>query len=123
MMIPLLPSWIRKSAIFLNKIFTINNSVFTNEECTSIPHYQSDGYHSSLTYITINPATVFYKLSQLNRNKTPGPEGWPIFCLKESAQESSNPLSILYNKSLECSVLPKHWKEALITLAWEYIKG
>ena len=58
---------------------------------------------------------MFDKLTQLNPNKAPGPEGWPLFCLKECAQELSSPLSFLYNKSLECSVLPKHWKEALIT--------
>ena len=95
-----------------NKIFT---SVFTKEDCTSIPQYQLDGCHSSLTDITITPAIVFDKLTQLNPNKAPGPEGWPLFCLKECAQELSSPLSFLYNKSLECSVLPKHWKEALIT--------
>ena len=65
--------------------------------------------------ITITPATVFYKLDQLYPSKAPGPEGWPLFYLKESMQELSKPLCILYNKSLECSVLPKHWKEALIT--------
>ena len=52
---------------------------------------------------------------KLNPTKAPGPEGWPLFCLKESAQELCIPLSILFNKSLECSILPSCWKEALIT--------
>jgi len=37
------------------------------------------------------------------------------FCFKECAQELSISLSILFNKSLESSVLPDHWKEALVT--------
>ena len=75
-----------------NKFFT---SVFTKEDCTSIPQYHIDGCHSSLTDITITPAIVFDKLTQLNPNKAPGPEGWPLFCLNECAQELSSPLSFL----------------------------
>ena len=65
-----------------------------------------------LTNITITPAIVFDKL---NPAKASGPEGWPLFCLRESAQELCIPLSILFNKSLECSTLPSCWKRALIT--------
>ena len=64
---------------------------------------------------SITPSVVFDKLSQLNFTKAPGLEGWPLFCLKECTEELSIPLSILFNKSLETSVLPDHWKEALVT--------
>lgn len=95
-----------------NKFFT---SVFTKEDCTSIPMYQWDGCHLPLTDITITSAVVLDKLSHLNPTKAPGPEGWPIICLKESAQELCTPLSILFTKSLASSALPKCWKEAMIT--------
>ena len=58
---------------------------------------------------------VFDKLTQLNPTKAPDPEGgWPLFCLKECAQELflSTPLSIFFNKYLESSDC---WKEALVT--------
>ena len=112
MIITLLLTQIKKKCELFNKFFT---SVFTKEHCTSIPQHQSEGYHSSLTDITITPAIVYDKLTQLNPNKAPGPEGWQLFCFKECAQQLSSPLSIMYNKSLECSVLTKCWKEALIT--------
>ena len=38
-----------------------------------------------------------------------------FFVLKECAQELSIPMSILLNKSLESSILPDCWKEALVT--------
>ena len=82
------------------------------ENCTSIPQLPDD-CHSPLTTIAITPKMVFEKLMQLNPTKAPGPEGWPLFCLKECAQELSIPLSILFNKSLKFPVLPDHWKEAL----------
>jgi len=70
-------------------------------DCTSIPQLLDD-CHSPLTTIPITPQMVFDKL---NPTKAPGPEGWPLFCLKECAQELSISLSILFKKSLECSVL------------------
>ena len=74
-----------------NDFFT---SVFTEEDSTSIPQYQLDSCNSILTEITITPAMVLDKLKQLNPTKSPGPEGWPLFCLKESAGELCIPLSI-----------------------------
>ena len=50
-----------------------------------------------------------------NYYKSPWPEGWPLFCLRECAEELSISLSILFNKSLESSVLPHRWKEVLVT--------
>ena len=94
------------------------SSVFTVEDCTSIPQLPND-CHSTLTTTTITPSVVFDKLSQLNPTKAPGPEGWPLFCLKECAEELSIPLSILFNKSMETSTLPDHWKEALVIPAFK----
>ena len=88
------------------------------EDCTSIPQLPDD-CHSPLITITITPQMVFDKLTQLSHTKAPGPEGWPLFCFKECTQELSIPLSILFNKSLESSVLPNCWKKALVTPAFK----
>ena len=79
------------------------SSVFTVEDCTSIPQL-SDVCQSPLTTITITPSVMFDKLSQLNPTKVPGPEGWPLFCLKKCAEELSIPLSNLWR--------PQHYQTA-----------
>ena len=76
-------------------------------------------YVMSANHFTITPLVVFNKLSQLNPTKAPGPEGWLLFCFKECAEELSIPLSILFNKSMETSTLPDHWKEALVIPAFK----
>ena len=50
-----------------NDFFT---SVFTEEDCTSIPQYQLNSCNSILTEITITPAIVLDKLKQLNPTKS-----------------------------------------------------
>jgi len=90
-------------------------SVFTEENWIYIPQYQLESSSSRLTEITITPAIVLNKLKQLNPTKSPGPEGWPLFCLKESASELCIPLSISFNKLLDCSALQDLWKKAFIT--------
>lgn len=73
-----------------------------------IPQYQSD---DCLTDIPITPTIVFDKLTQLNPNKAPDPESWPLFCFKESTQELRSPLSILYNSPQHYpNVTPVHKK-------------
>ena len=86
-------------------IFT---NVFTEEDCTSIPQYQLDSCHNY-------SAIVLDKLKHLNPTKSPSPEDWLLLYLKESASKLCIPLSILFNKSLECSKLPDLWRKPLIT--------
>jgi len=62
-----------KDVGLFNKFFS---SVFTKEDLTSCPQFQSDCCFSALA-----------KITQLNSIKAPGPEGWPLFCVRESAQE------------------------------------
>ena len=90
-------------------------SVFTEEDWIYIPQCQLESSSSRLTEITITPAIVLNKLKQLNPTKSPGPEGWQLLCLKESASELCIPLSILFNKLLDCSTLQDLWKKAFIT--------
>ena len=69
----------------------------------------------SLSSITIDPSIVFEKLASLKTGKVPGPDGWPAEVFKQCADQLCVPLSILFNKSLESSVLPDDWKIGYIT--------
>ena len=55
------------------------------------------------------------KLLDINPNRPPGPEGWPLLALKEAAEQICAPLSILFKKSLESGILPQDWKSAQVT--------
>ena len=50
----------------------------------------------SLDSVAISPSIVYDKLRYLKPDKSPGPEGWPVLALKETAQELCLPLSILF---------------------------
>ena len=47
-----------------------------------------------LDSVTISPSNVCNKLRNLNPDKSPGPEGWPVLALKESAQELRMPTTL-----------------------------
>ena len=57
---------------------------------------------------------VHKKLLDINPNKSPGPEGWPLLALKETAEQICTPLSILFKKSLQSGILPQDWKSAQV---------
>jgi len=55
------------------------------------------------------------KLISLKTNKAPGPHGWPAEVFNQCANHLCIPLSILFNKSLDNSVLPDDRKIDHIT--------
>ena len=100
-----------KSQLF-NQFFT---SVFTQEDTNSVPSFHLNRDVPVLDSVTISPTIVYNKLCKLKPDKSPGPEGWPVLALKETAQELSLLLSILFNKSLQSSSVPDTWKQAFVT--------
>ena len=52
---------------------------FTN---TTVPLLQT---------VTISPNTLYKKLLDINPGKSPGPEGWPLLALKETAEQICTP--------------------------------
>ena len=102
----------KDKAELLNQYFT---SVFTHENLSVIPSFTLDHAVPSLHTVKISPNTVHKKLLDINPNKSPGPEGWPLLTLKETAEQICTPLSILFNKSLESGILPQDWKSAQVT--------
>ena len=65
--------------------------------------------------ITVTPSIVYDKLRNLKSDKSPGPEGWPVLALKETAKELCLPLYILFTKSLQSSSVPEIWKQVFVT--------
>ena len=55
------------------------------------------------------------KLERLNEGKTPGHEKWHPVILKNLADVIAEPLSILFQKSLNEGVVPSQWLKAIIT--------
>ena len=100
-----------KSKLF-NDFFT---SVFTHEDTSSIPSFSLDREIPILIFITVTPSIVYDKLRNLKSDKSPGPEGWPVLALKETAKELCLPLYILFTKSLQSSSVPEIWKQAFVT--------
>ena len=100
-----------KSKLF-NDFFT---SVFTHEDTSSMPSFSLDREAPILNSITVTPSIIYDKLRNIKSDKSPGPEGWPVLALKETARELSLPFCILFTKSLQSSSVPEVWKQAFVT--------
>jgi len=46
------------------------------------------------------------------RTKSPGPDGWHQQFLKESAEQLTVPLRVLFRKFLDSGFIPQEWKIA-----------
>lgn len=96
----------------LNKFFA---SVFIKEEEMEDDLMVNVAYKSKgvlLSDVVITPLAVKEKLSKLCVNKAQGPDGIPPRVLKELSIQLANPLSILFNKSIEVGKIPEDWKKA-----------
>ena len=96
----------------LNRFFS---SVFTEERLDNIPEDHADFFGELLDMFAISPEMVLKKLNELNPNKTPGPDGWHPYLLKQLAAQLALPLSILFQQSLSEGILPNEWLNACIT--------
>ena len=63
-----------------------------------------------LSDINITTDIILDKLTTLNSAKSPGPDGWPPFVLKEIAQHICLPLYIIFSNSLATGCVPDNWK-------------
>ena len=100
-------------AEMLNEFFC---SVFTREDCTSIPDAeQLFQLGDPLEIIQFSEDKVKKKLEQLRPNSAPGPDKlWPrVLCSLSSV--ISFPLTIIFTKCLEEESVPPDWKVANVT--------
>jgi len=90
-------------------------SVFTNEDTSNIPLIGEVYSGSPISDITISDDIVFKKLQEQDVSKSPGPDGWHQQFLKESAEELTVSLRVLFRKFLDSGFIPKEWKIAHVT--------
>lgn len=69
----------------------------------------------TLDHVIITPDFVAKKLVALKVSKSAGPDNIHLRILKELANELCTPLSLIFNLSLNESVLPLNWKSANTT--------
>uniref|UniRef100_A0A3B3RCW1 Reverse transcriptase domain-containing protein n=1 Tax=Paramormyrops kingsleyae TaxID=1676925 RepID=A0A3B3RCW1_9TELE len=69
----------------------------------------------SLTNICITEADVVLSLAKLKINKLQGPDGILPIVLKEMRDIISQPLTLIFQKSLYAGVVPSDWKHANVT--------
>ena len=75
-----------------------------------MPHFDLPHGILPLSDINITTDIILDKLTTLNSAKSPGPDGWPPFVLKEIAQHICLPLYIIFSKSLATGCVPDNWK-------------
>ena len=90
------------------------SSVFTREDIINIPSMQTSPVEELLSTIVITPDIVKKKLENLNSNKSPGHDAWHPHFLKNLSDSISEPLSMLFNKSLKEGA-HSSWTKAIIT--------
>lgn len=89
-------------------------SVFTKEDMQNLPA-PAQVVQESLNYIDITREKVKCKLLQMNSTKSPGPDNIHPMFMRETADEISYPLYLLFRRSMEIGKLPIDWKTANIT--------
>ena len=88
-------------------------SVF-EEELAETPHCnQWDG--PTLQTVVVTDKIVKEKLKNLKRFSAPGPDGIENVVLVEACEELATPLTIIFKKSLQSSVVPLDWRVANVT--------
>ena len=101
-----------EKAILLNNFFT---SVFTQELDQNIPNLPEKVPDTILENIIINPEDVMKHLNALNITKSAGPDNMHPKLLRELSEIITEPLCIIFNKTIEDGAMPQCWKEANIT--------
>ena len=64
---------------------------------------------------TFKPSEVRKVIRKMKKYSAPGPDGVSSIFLHETAFESSLPLSIIFNKSMETGKVPEDWRTANVT--------
>jgi len=101
-----------------DKAELLNNqfhSVFTNENLTDIPTVESSSHPSPMPDISISTEGIFKLLSELDTNKSPGPDEIPSVVLKHCAAEIAPILQIIFTQSMSTGTIPSDWLTANVT--------
>ena len=94
-------------ASILNKYFS---SVFTVEDISTLPQPPATDHAQDLSDVTITADMVRSKLKGLKTTSSPGPDRIHPRVLTEAADQLAEPLTVIYNKSIQSGCLPDDWK-------------
>nr|VZI12529.1 unnamed protein product [Spirometra erinaceieuropaei] len=97
-----------EKAEHLSKFF---QSVFTREVAVPTDHCNVDNV-PTIDSVVLKKPIVQQELLKLKEGTSPGPDELPAKLLKELATESVEPLSLLFQASLDAGRLPPEWKTA-----------
>ena len=88
--------------------------MFTKEDLINMPKVEPGEWSEGcfLADIVITEEAVKNKLKALNPNKARGPDSFYPRVLKELAEEIAQPITMLFNKSLEEGIVPEEWTQA-----------
>ena len=99
-------------AELLNLFFS---NVYTDENLANMPDVDTTNNVYSICELRVTPQSVHNKLSQLNVNKSAGPDGLHPRILKELALPLAAPVCVLLNKCVEHGKMPSEWKNSNVT--------
>ena len=89
-------------------------SVFTQESCSNIPRLPPRTL-STISDVHITKEMVTTLFEALNVNKSVGPDGMHPKLLKELAVHITEPITQLFNMTIEENALPNDWKKAFVS--------
>ena len=101
-------------ASILNTFF---GSVFSDEDTSNIPSATVgiNPPNSELGNVTFKALDIKKKIDKLKLSSAAGPDRFSTRLLKETANEISMPLAIIFRKSLESNTVPEDWRIANVT--------
>jgi len=95
-----------------------HNIAVSNHHCNAAEYdFPSQSTASNLDWFVfqeVSISTVLSHLSSLDITKATGPDGLSARFLKEISDEIAEPLTALYNESLQTGVIPLEWKKSHI---------
>ena len=101
-----------EKANILNSFFS---SVFTKEDTENIPELSERYTNESLDTVKIEQTDTLKAIRKLKQSKSPGPDGIHNKILIETSEYLLEPLTKLFNKSMNSGKIPSEWKKAHVT--------
>ena len=90
-------------------------SVFTKEDTSNIPVPRDMNCNSTLSNVVFEPLDIIKKIEKLKPSSSSGPDNLSTKFLHTFRNSISQPLSIIYNKSMQSGCVPQDWRSANIT--------
>ena len=100
----------------LNSYFA---SVFETEDPGALPEFIDRDFDEVLSHIEITETLVEKTIDRLKPSKSQGPDNIHPKLVKECKKSIITPLTMIFKKSLQESVLPSIWKQANVTAIYK----